>query len=362
MVDEIIKTDENIQVDPQGGQTEITPGEEPVKSEVDESFKLDYFNKTFSTSFEDESSLKSALEKAQQFEKVQLDLQQAKEKASKYDQVIEYYDPKNLYGDDETYAFIELKKKFPDRDLGVVSKIRSQEFDQMSDLDKLILSDKLKVRSNVSDQIRKQGILQKLGIESEDQSEWTDTDKYKIASALSDNYGVLNEIKNFKPEPKTFDLAAEKENYEKQQADRRKNLTENIKPFAQSLLNNYNGPKAYQQSGDGKYEEIFSYDLDKSSKSDFINNLVDVMVEANMEPNQENLKKATKYIDNHFKILNYDKIVAAAIKHGQALAEEKAHDEIHTDKPVNTKEAPKVTSEQGMTLKERIRKGWQQKK
>lgn len=359
MAEETIKTD---QVETQTETPDASSGGEPGTTTVDESFKIDHFNKTFSTSFEDESSLKSALERAQQFEQVKTDLQQAQEKAGKYDQVLEYYDPKNLYGDDETYAFIELKKKFPDRDLGVVSKIRSQDFDQMSDLDKLMLADKLKVRSSVSDQIRKQGILQRLGIESEDQSDWTDTDRYKISSALSDNYGVLNEIKNFKPEPKTFDLAAEKESYEKQQADQRKSLTDKVKPFAQSLINNYKGPKAYQQDKDGKFEEIFSFDLDKTSKSGFVDNLVDVMVSANLEPTQENLQKATKYIDNHFKIQNYDKIVAAAIKHGQALAEEKAHNEIHTNKPVNTKEAPKITSEQGLTLKERVRKGWEQKK
>lgn len=345
-----------------GGAPQETPEGEGVQPIEEPGFKIENFNKTFETSFEDESSLKSALERAQQYDQVQLDLQQAKEKAGKYDQVLEFYNPKNLFGDDETYAFIELKKKFPDRDLGIVSKVRSQEFDQMSDIDKLLLADKLKVKMNVSDQIRKEGILQRLGIESGDQSEWTDGDKYKIASELSNNMGVLQEIRNFKPEPKTFDLAAEKENHEKQQADRKKSLTEKVKPFAESLINNYKGPKAYQQDKDGKYEEIFSYDLDKSAKSGFVESLVNVMVNAGMEPSTENLQQAQQYIDNHFKILNYDKAIAAAIKHGQAIADERAHNEMHSNKPVNTNEAPRVSEEKGLTLKERMRKTWDQKK
>jgi hypothetical protein len=341
------------QENPEGGQPQSA--EEP-------GFRLESFNKTFETSFEDEGSLKNALERVQKFDQVQLDLQQAQEKASKYDQIIQFYEPKNLYGDEETYAFVELKKKFPDKDLGIVSKVRSQEFDQMSDLDKLVLADKLKVKMNVSDQVRKEGILQKLGIESGDQSEWTDTDRYKIASELSNNIGVLQEIKNFKPEAKTFDLAAEKENYEIQQAERKKSLEKKIKPFAESLLSNYNGPKAYQQDKDGKYVEIFSFELNKSMKSDFADSLVNVMVDAGMEPTQENLQKAQKYMDNHFKVMNYDKAIAAAIKHGQAIADEKAHNEMHSNNPVNTKEAPKISEEKGLTLKERVRKEWGQKK
>lgn len=320
-------------------------------------FEIDSFNREFETTFEDKSSLKEALEARNRLNEIELELQQAKEKASKYDQVLEYYKPENLYGDEETYAFIELKKKFPDKDLSIVSKIRSSEFDSMSDLDKLVLADKLRVKSKVSDAVRKEGILQRLGVE-EDMSDWTDTDHYKISSALTDAIPVLNDIRNFKPDPKTFDLASEKEVYEKQRAEKRQQLTEKLKPFADVLVKNYKGPKAYSKEKDGQFNQIFDYVVDDNTKGDIRDQVIQVMSDANMEPTEDNLKQAMQYIDNHFKVLHFDKIVAAAIKKGQSSATEKAHNEIHNDTPVNTKEAPEVKETEALTLKERVRRGW----
>lgn len=347
-------------------QEEVLTGQEnnsenPVQAPQTD-FTIDSFNNHFETSFENEASLKEALGARSRLQQIELELNEAREKASKYDQVLEYYKPENLYGDEETYAFIELKKKFPDRDPGVVSKIRSSDFNSMSDLDKLVLADKLEVKGNVSDAVRKQGILHRLGIESTDTSEWEELDHYKLASALSSALPKLNEIKNFKPEAKAFDLATEKEAFERQRADRKKSLQEKISPFADSLLKNYEGPKAYSKNQDGQFNQIFDYVVDADMKSQFREQLIQVMVDADLEPNKENLTKAMEYMDNHFKIMNFDKIVSAAIKKGQLLASEKAHGEIHNDTPVNTKEAPKVNEEQGLTLKERFKRSWSQQK
>lgn len=323
-------------------------------------FQIESFNSRFETSFENEDSLKEALGAKSKLQKIELELNEVKEKASKYDQVLEFYKPENLYGDEETYALIEFRKKFPDKDAGIVSKIRSNEFDSMSDLDKLVLADKLKVRSKVSDAVRREGILQKLGIDSDNMTDWQDSDHYKLASALSDVMPLLNEIKTFKPDQKKFDLALEKESFEKQKADRKKSLEERITPFAETLLNTYNGPKAYSKDQSGELNQIFDFVIDSEAKKQFRNQLVQAMVDADLEPNNENLSKAMEYMDNYFKVSNFDKIVSAAIKKGQLLASEKAHQEIHNDKPVNTKEAPAIKDTKGLTLKERVRRNWNQ--
>lgn len=325
------------------------------------SFEIGSFNKMFETSFENEGSLKQALNNLKDYDNLKSQFDSAQDQAKKYYELLDYYKPEKLYGDEETHAFIELRKKFPDKDLGVISKIRSQEFNSMSDLDKLLLADKLKVISNVSDSTRKRGIMQKLGIEADDLSEFTETDHYKIATALSDNISVLNDIRNFKPESKEFDLAQEKENYEKNKVEARNVLSNKVAPFVKSLLKNYDGPKALIKDSKGENEEIFNYKVDDLAKNNIIDSVVQVMVDNNMEPNTENLQKAQAYIDNHFKVINFDKIVSAAIKHGQSLAKEIAHNEIHTDKPVNTQEAQKTSSNQGLTLKERMRKNWDKK-
>lgn len=358
---------ENIQ-QPDGGaptETGTTPesGNQPESGAAEApSFHLESFNEAFGTSYEDESSLKTALQNVAGIDTLKQELQQAKEQAGKYDQVLEYYKPENLYGDDETYAFIEMRKKFPDRDLGLVSKIRGQQFESMSDLEKLVLADKLKVSSNVSDTVRKNGILQKLGIDSDDVSEWTDADHYKIASALSDSMPSLKEIRDYKPEPRTFDLASEKEAFEKRKADERAILQQKIKPFAESIIKNYTGPKAYSKGEDGTFNEAFSYEVDGKEKAKFTESLINAMTSANMEPSKENIEQAMAYVDNHFKVLNFDSIVTAAIKHGQSVAAEKAHNEMHTDQPSNRKEAPANAQNQGSTLKERVRQNWNKEK
>lgn len=343
----------------QGAASQETGGEATGATETQApSFHLETFNKTFETSYEDEGSLKTALQSMAENENLRTELQQANEKASKYDQVLEYYKPENLYGDDETYAFIEMRKKFPERDLGLVSAIRSPEFENMSDLQKLILADKLKVSGNVPDSVRKEGILDRLGIDSDDVSEWTEKDRYKVAAALSDNMAALKEIREFKPEPRTFDLAGEKEAYEKRMADNRSILEHKVKPFAESIIKNYKGPKAYSKGEDGNFTEAFSYEVDSKEKAQYTENLVNAMVNANMEPTKENIQQAMAYVDNHFKVLNFDKIVTAALKHGQSLAAEEAHKQMHTDQDPNKKEAPNIGESQGQTLKERVRAGW----
>lgn len=342
----------------QGNENNVgTRATEQVNEVKETPFEIGPFNKAFQTTFEDESSLKQALENAKKYHEITPEYQKAQEQAKKYNDILEYYDPMKVFGDEETYSLIELRKKFPDQDIGLISKIRDEGFHAMSDLDKLVLADKLKVKSNVPDNIRRKGILDRLGIESDDVSEWTDADHYKIASALSDSIPILDGYRKFKPDPKVFDLALEKENFEKAKAEKRLQLSQKAKPFAESLLNNYKGPKAYIKDQKGEINEIFSYDVDPTVKSQFIGTLTEAMADNGMEPNEENLKQAMAYVDNHFKILNFDKIVTAAIKHGQSISLEKMHNEIHTDKPVNTKEAPEITEKQEMTIKERVRQG-----
>lgn len=333
-----------------------SPGEKPAGEVAQESkpelYDLDSFNKYFSTEFKDESSLKEILSspsKTSQYEE-QLkskddELKKALDKAQKYDDMIDNLDPKALYPDEEMYTYFKLKEKFPDKDQNLLAQIKGSSFDNLSDLDKLVLADKLTVKSNVSDSVRQKEILRRLDIDVDDLSSLDDSDRYKLAAAVAEKNQLFDEIRSFKPEPVSFDLNAQKEARKKELEEKMASIKTKWEPLAKSLLKNYNSAKAFGKNEKGDPIEIFNYAVDDNFKESFLDTYLKVILDSGVEPDESSLQIAANYLDERFKILNFDRIISEAIKHGKTITEDKAHDEIHSDKPQNTGEAPKKESD-----------------
>lgn len=355
---------------PQGEVTEKpveTPSEGQGEGEGDgqqpTSYDLESFNKHFESKFQDEGSLREGLKRLGQYEELNnqllakdAELEAAAKKASKYDEFLDYYKPENLYGDDETFAFVEMKKKFPDRDPGLVSVIRSKDFDSMSDLDKLVIANKLTVKTDISDKERREGILTNLGVESENSSEWTGAEKFRLATAYSQVSSAIDEIRNFKPEPQTFDIVAEKERRAEEKQKTQESLRKKVEPIAKSLVNNYQEAKAYVKDKDGKPVEIFNYKVDASFREQFAQPLIDKVVEQGLDLTvPENAESVAQYIDEQYKLQNFNRIVNEAMKFAKTNTEDEAHNKIHSDKPQNTTEAPPPGKKDGYTIAEWIK-------
>lgn len=341
-------------------ETPAPSGEKP--QEAPGEYDLESFNKYFESDFKDVSSLKSVLSsssKLTEYEKMIQDkenaLKTAMEKSSKYDDLVDNLDPKKLYGDTEMYTYFKLKEKYPDKDPALLAQLRSASYDVLSDMDKLVLADKLKVKSNIPDSVRQKAIMQRIDIEADDLSEINDTDRYKLASAVSEHDAVINEIRSFIPEPLNLDLDKLKEARIKEIEARETNLKNSWEPLAKSLLKNYEKAVAFTRNEKGDFEESFAFAVDDKFKEGFMGSYIQSILDSGRDPTEENLKLAANHLDERFKILNFDRIVNAAIKHGSTLSEDVAHDLIHSDKPQNSAVSPPVNTEgKAMTLKERI--------
>jgi hypothetical protein len=357
--EESVETQAQEQTSSESSSTENSSTEKGDSSEQPK-YDIEGFNKYFGSSFEDESSLKQILSSSQEledyksrFSSLESELTEAKKAASNYNEFIDYFKPENFYGDEETWKFVETRKKFRDKDPDVVHRIQSNDFNSLSDIDKLILADKLKVPGNISDDVRKQGVLKKLGIETEDLSELSTLDRYAIASAVADQKALFDEIRNFKPEPMKFDIVAEKEKRDKQKQEKVQELQKRWQPLASSLMKNYKEAKAFTNDDKGNSVEIFKYSAGEDFQKNFFEPFMATIIKSGMEPTEKNVQAAADYLDQQFKIQNFDRIVNEAIKHGKTLSAEATHKEIHNDKPQNQNEAPPRSGEgQALTLKE----------
>lgn len=351
-------TPEGSGIERQGGELieSQSSGEEKPAGEKkpDTGYDLESFNSYFQSEFKDESSLKELLaspsklsEYETQLQTKDTELKAAMEKAQKYDDLIDDLDPKALYPDEEMYTFFKLKEKFPDKDPSMIAQIKSSSFDAMTDIDKLILADKLKVKSNVPDSVRQREILRRLDIDAENLTDLDDSDRYKLSAAVADHEQLFSEIRGFKPEPMKIDFTAEKEQRKKEAEARMADLKTKWDPLARSLMKNFTNTKAFGKNEKGDPVEIFNYSVEDKFREEFMGPYMKAIMDSGMEPTKENLQIAGNYLDERFKILNFDRIVSEAIKHGKTMTEDKAHDEIHSDKPQNTGEAPASQKDDG---------------
>lgn len=342
---------------PSGGEESQPAG--ATGSEQQPTYDIESFNKYFGSQFEDEGSLRSVLEsptKLTEYE-AQLasreeELTAAQERAAKYDEFIDYFDPTKLFGDEQTWKMVELRKKFPGKDQATVQRVLDQSFTNLPDMDKLILADKLKVPGNIPDDVRQKGVLKKLGIEVDDLSDLSDIDKYTISSAVADNAELFKEIRDFKPEDMKYDIVAEKEKRAKEKEAQKAELSTKWEPLANSLMSNYKEAKFVSKNEKGEQVEIFKFAADENFQKEFAEPFMATLLNSGMEPSKENLQIAANYLDERFKVMNINRIVNEAIKHGKTLSAEETHKEIHNDSPQNTGQAPKTSTGELHTIKE----------
>ena len=306
----------------------------------------------------DESSFTSLLEgrsKIGEFEQKLADkdqeLQGAMEYKTKYESILDNYNPEKLTPNKEVLAISQLSEQHKGADIGVLSKIRSTDLSQLDPLDGLILANKLKVPSNVSDSVRKEVILKGLGIEDVD--ELTDTDRFRIQTAFANEKGTLDSIKGYEPEGVGFDFEAESKAYKDQQAQSVQKLTDNNKKALDILLDGYKETSMTIKDDKGKDVQL-KYMVDEGFKQQFIDSSLESLSKQGVKITNENASEIMSIIDREFKIHNMDNMVQDFIKQMTGKLKEDVHNENHNDSASNSNEAPQGGAKEFKTLKEQF--------
>lgn len=343
---------------------ELEEGQQQEQQGTQNEFDITSFNEALGFEFEDVGSLKEALSYKDKYSEYETKLNELspqidewktkyEDVSGKYGNVIDYFSGEDsiekIYGSKDRFERVELEKNFPDKDPSVVSHVYRSDLSQMKDEEKILLADKLKYPSNLSDKERLEAIYSNLGID--DPSEVDSTGRYKITKAAVDAMGELKQIKDFKPEAPKFDFKAESEQRAQERKERTENLTKTWTDVLKKNISSYEGTKFFTKDKDGKDVETFSYKADDGFKEKAVSKVVGELTKAGLEVNDENIKIAMDYIDERHFIQNKDKIVRAAMEHARTLTEDEFFDEIHNTKEPNNRQAPPVNKNDGkMTL------------
>lgn len=318
--------------------------------------------------FEDVGSLKEALsyrDKYSELEKNHNNILSEKNNLStkydelngKYGNIVDYFSGDDmvnkLYGSPERYTRIELEKKFPDKDPSVVSRIYSSDLNGLTSTDKILLADKLNVRSDISDKDRLDAIYQSLGIE--DPLEIDGVGRYKLEKAASQAMEQLRSIKEFKPDELKFDFKTESETRKKELTERTEKLNELWSKSLGEAVSKYDGTHFYDVDKDGNKSEIFHYQVNDKFKESVLPELVKNLVKAGIEPNNENIAFALNEVDKLHYIQNKDKIAKALRESTRTETEDEVYADVHNAKEPNSKEAPpRSEDKKGITLMEML--------
>jgi hypothetical protein len=110
-------------------------------------FNLESFNKHFGKEFKDPDDIKSLFDlptkitevegKLTEFEKIQKELADYKQK---YEEVGKYIDPKTFFANDKLYQTNLMLKKYPDKDVSLMTKISTLDVDKANNFDLLVLN------------------------------------------------------------------------------------------------------------------------------------------------------------------------------------------------------------------------------
>jgi hypothetical protein len=354
------KPDESEKKDGDDDESKKTTPEEEIQ------FDVNSFNSKFNTSFKDETSITSALESVEKTKDLEEKLSTFESSAKDYEEKTKQIDAfldffgskdvvKELYGSEEKYAALQFDMKFPGKDQSLVSLIRSDRFNTLSPVQRLIVGDKLRVQSNVSDDVRQKRIFKNLGIESEDLADLTQEDQYLIDSAVQGYQKEFDEIRNFKPDKFKFDIHEAREVRKKEVEAKNSEMTTKWTPVVDKLVNAYEKAKYFIKDDKGERQEIFDYAINDKLKEGMAKNIVSYAVNSRMDVNEDNIKLLANHVDSQVKSSISDQAISQAIEYGKTLATKKEHDETN-----NSGEERKLERVQGdntaMTLKERYKR------
>jgi hypothetical protein len=215
----------------------------------------------------------------------------------------------------------------------------------MDKLDALVLANKVEVKSNVSDDVRKRTILKNLGIENEI-GELTEEDRFAIDNALAGKKSTLDEIRNFQPEGGDFDFEAEYSALqEKRAADatqkeaEAKSLKDHNEKMFKPILDGFKEMKRTYKDEKGNEAEA-KYVVDEKFATDFFNEGVEELTKQGFKITTENAQEVSDYITKEYIVRNFGSIVDSMARQISGKKEEEFHKEVHNDSPQNRAEAP----------------------
>ena len=315
---------------------------EPAKIE---GFDLKKFNESFETQYEDENTLKSSLKELAELRKTKEEYSTVKADLEKYkadyEEAKTALDPRKYFvNEDEYKRQLILQKYGAEVNPALLNTIVSKDLSQMSDIDVLVLG-KMLSNPNIIDGETgaREMVLNQLGIESEDQSEWTTLTKNVVYEAATNSRKSLNEIKNIEV-PDIQDYESAKQAAQEAADKKRGLLTDTWGKITDKMMGNFNSFNFYKDKEDGTKESYFDYSVGDEFKQQARDLVNEYLVDGGLEPSEANIKEAQSYMQDLFLRRHANDILQAYGKDVETRVREELEKKIDNPAPPNRQEAP----------------------
>ena len=288
------------------------------------------FSETFGEQYDSPDTIKQHLE---EYNKLAEQSKSWSEKEQEYKQQLTQQN--NPYADEQLYVLNELAKKTESKDLATLSVIASKAYDEMADLDVVVL--KRMQDEGISKKDAIDFVKDEYGLdiepdfyedmsdeEKEREQKRYDRDKRLAERKLSveakkAKVDFDNLTKDMKmPEVQELDM-------EKVNAERQKKYDEAVTGWSQvyDKVTEGGGKMTYQIPGkDGKLEDFIDYEFDSEIDKQLRDEVVDIMAQGGYQYNEEALGTMTEYIQTRKTLMNLPNIIKVAADKARSMATE----------------------------------------
>jgi hypothetical protein len=254
---------------------------------------------------------------------------------------LKFVDIKKYFADENLYKTNQIKLKYPDKDVSVISDIVNTDLKTASPVDLLIKRAKLNdadIYSGMNDSQVKEVIASDFNnVDLDDPDSWDNVTKAKIAKAGKEarlEFETLQKVEL----PVPVDVEKEKEMAFSKEKQKVEEIKQQWTPIVDKMLSNFKELVIPDETG----AELYKYapEVNDAFKSE-ISKYVDFLAYTGQPINEQTITDVLENIKGRYIVKELPKIMKAHALKVSTELENKHHDAVHNDKPLSTATKPK---------------------
>ena len=345
------QTTETTQIETPVIETKVEPtNTEPVTTEpIAEEFKLEHFNKKFGKEFKSEDELKSLFDlptkvtdlesKASQADKLKADYDALQ---AKYNEVGKWIDPKKFFANEQLYHTNLMLKKYPDKDVALMTKISTIDVDKTDDIDLLVLNEMLQnPKLKGGEAGAKELVADELGIDLEDKTTWDQKVENKIlkaATKIREDFKTLQKVEAELP----IDVEKVKTDLISQETAKVDKSKSEWSPLVNKAISDFKEFTIYDKNEKGELTELYKYQVEwpEEVKKAIAEETVNYLAYTNQPVNEKTITNTLDMMKGRYILSDLNKIIKAYGLKEATRVNDEWHNKTHNDTPISEKTVP----------------------
>jgi hypothetical protein len=236
----------------------------------------------------------------------------------------------------------EMRKKYPDKDIAIMTQIGSMDLDKADPVDLLVKQARLNdsdIYQRMDDSTVKEVLSGDFdGIDLNDPDSWDEVAKARIAKASKQARIEFKALQNVEL-PVPIDIEKVRQDFAAKDQERYNQTKQQWQPIVDKMIENLSKDPLVFKGKDGK--DIISYtpEVDDSFKNEATQYL-DFLAHTGQPINETTIQNVLEGIKGRYVARDGHKITEAAYLKGKTEEYDKWHNETHNDAPLSTKTAP----------------------